>query len=85
MNQQAVNNKTQATDLNQIRTLVDRLKSQAKAKYANDKQDIHNAELDESYLRGYYFGQLGALEDCYHLICTLFDGVQTAGKQDKLH
>lgn len=60
MNQQAVNNKTQATDLNPISTLVDRLKSQAK--YAHDKQDIHNAELDESYLRGYYFGQLVAPE-----------------------
>jgi hypothetical protein len=74
--------------VNQIRDVIDRLKSQAKEKYkkdialaaSNSEEDI---SYDTSYLRGYYFGQVAALEDCYHLMVTLSDGLRTASSSER--
>ena len=63
----------------ELKTSIDKLKSESKEKYDKTKGNTDD-EYELAYARGYYFGQLASLEDCTNLFGILLESIQKNNK-----
>ncbi|HVI41603.1 MAG TPA: hypothetical protein VM577_13200 [Anaerovoracaceae bacterium] len=83
MNNPGSLNKPTASVFTELSQAVERLKQSARDKFNNDKNGSED-EYELAYLRGYFFGQLAALEDCYNLFVPFLSKISNENKDANL-
>lgn len=76
-------NKSADSVFTELSQAVERLKQGARDRFNNDKNGSED-EYELAYLRGYFFGQLAALEDCYNLFVPFLSKISNENKDANL-